>query len=75
MSKKKPETINDLLEYRDANLDCLTESILNKYNFEYENITEFADKYSDAYVQVYNFLAKKYQKENYSVEDTYGTDY
>lgn len=41
----------------------LTINILNKVDFgNVSSVTRLADKYSDAYIKVYNFLVKKYYK-------------
>lgn len=51
-------------EIRKENFHELTVKILEKYAFnDVANITELADEYSNAYIEVYNFLVKKYYEE------------
>lgn len=61
---KKVDKLPLITEININNFHDITLEILKKYNFSNESdITKLADVYSDKYIEIYNYLVRKYYLE------------
>lgn len=71
MSKERVNDLPAISKVDKDKLHKITIEILKKFNFDNDcDIIELADKYSDAYIKVYNFLVNKYYEERSEKEKT-----